>query len=546
MKITSKTINYTVETVEELSTIVGSENDVIVVTDENRGGTFVYRSAEAGVNNGGTIFDGWVRQYSGAVNVKWFGAGDGITDDTDVFQSVINDFDCIVVPTSTYILGEINIPANRKITTDISVVIKQLTGLAGDVRTFNVNGSNVSIGDMTVIGNISTDSGEQRHAVFVSASSATGNLTNISIGNIKGIDIRGDVIYVGQTSGYKISNVSIGDVIVDNVYRNGVSIVSGDNISVKSVTGDKIGFCHLDIEPNVGSGTATNIKIGYVKGRNLLVVPPTATDYADSIKIDMLDLSTTNASQSTPSYAPGVSIDDGLGLRNIKRLKIGHLRVSNFNRCGIFTTYNSGELGCEDLTIDTLYIRNCSLTDTTYNSYINTPTLTSNSLKIGYLNMEILQSSKRGFDGLRNAVLDIVVANIQNSSVLLKNCQNVKIGNINQTGTNGFLMMHSSNNKICGGVFTGDILASYSTNCIFENLTATAAVFLFTSGKENHTILNSTLNGVYYSFGTGVRDYINCLKFGSYSLWVSSTGKLYIKNGVPTSDTDGTVVGTQI
>lgn len=32
---------------------------------------------------------------------------------------------------------------------------------------------------------------------------------------------------------------------------------------------------------------------------------------------------------------------------------------------------------------------------------------------------------------------------------------------------------------------------------------------------------------------------------GAYNLWVDSTGKLRIKNGAPTSDTDGTVVGTQ-
>lgn len=107
MKITSKTINYTVGTVEELSTIVGQENDVIIVTDENRGGTFVYRSAEAGTNNSGTIFNGWVRQYDGAVNVKWFGAkGDGVTDDTLLINSakaigdIIIDRDTISTSTS--------------------------------------------------------------------------------------------------------------------------------------------------------------------------------------------------------------------------------------------------------------------------------------------------------------------------------------------------------------------------------------------------------------------------------------------------------------
>lgn len=35
------------------------------------------------------------------------------------------------------------------------------------------------------------------------------------------------------------------------------------------------------------------------------------------------------------------------------------------------------------------------------------------------------------------------------------------------------------------------------------------------------------------------------LILGTYRIWIDSTGKLRIKNGAPTSDTDGTVVGTQ-
>jgi hypothetical protein len=35
------------------------------------------------------------------------------------------------------------------------------------------------------------------------------------------------------------------------------------------------------------------------------------------------------------------------------------------------------------------------------------------------------------------------------------------------------------------------------------------------------------------------------LIMGAYHLWVDSTGDLRIKNGAPSSDTDGTVVGVQ-
>lgn len=75
-------ITYTVETIEDLITVPASYTTCIV-KDPNRGGTFIYDAAKASENNGGTNFSGWVRQYDGAANVKWFGAkGDGVTDDT--------------------------------------------------------------------------------------------------------------------------------------------------------------------------------------------------------------------------------------------------------------------------------------------------------------------------------------------------------------------------------------------------------------------------------------------------------------------------------
>ena len=91
MKLNSKSINYNVQTVDELVSLDGLEGDTVVVTDENRGGVFVYREDNVGTNNGGTIFNGWNRQYDGAVNVKWFGAvGDGITDNTLSVQNAFN------------------------------------------------------------------------------------------------------------------------------------------------------------------------------------------------------------------------------------------------------------------------------------------------------------------------------------------------------------------------------------------------------------------------------------------------------------------------
>jgi len=78
-------------------------NTTAIVKDSNRGGVFNYDGAQSGVNNGGTIFNGWVRQYDGAVNVKWFGAvGDGVVDDTALFATITSSFKDIYIPAGLY------------------------------------------------------------------------------------------------------------------------------------------------------------------------------------------------------------------------------------------------------------------------------------------------------------------------------------------------------------------------------------------------------------------------------------------------------------
>ena len=85
--LTDKVVAY-FDTVEELTGYVGTDGDVLHVSDKDRGGIFIYDSTAT--DNGGTIFGKCVRQYSGAVNVRWFGAvGDNTADDTDAIQNTV-------------------------------------------------------------------------------------------------------------------------------------------------------------------------------------------------------------------------------------------------------------------------------------------------------------------------------------------------------------------------------------------------------------------------------------------------------------------------
>lgn len=90
----------------------------------------VWQGGEAAgtyVDNGGsvivpTIGDGsgaWVWDYSGAVNVKWFGAkGDDVHDDTSAIQAAIDASRSVEIPTGEYVTSEtinINIGATKVI-----------------------------------------------------------------------------------------------------------------------------------------------------------------------------------------------------------------------------------------------------------------------------------------------------------------------------------------------------------------------------------------------------------------------------------------------
>jgi hypothetical protein len=125
------TLKLDVKTIADLKA-----TDVTALTDKQQalvagyyapgdggGGQFYYDAAASEADNGGTILaptvgaGRWKRVYSGAVNVRWFGAkGDGVNNETIAFENANAAVDNILVPTGTFLVDSIAINRNVQIT----------------------------------------------------------------------------------------------------------------------------------------------------------------------------------------------------------------------------------------------------------------------------------------------------------------------------------------------------------------------------------------------------------------------------------------------
>jgi hypothetical protein len=151
----------------------------------------------------------WVRSYSGALNVKWFGAiGDGTTDDTTAIQRAIN-YACLLgvakifFPSGIYLVTNLSIPAYTALTNGNRVIefvgVAQPSTVFGTVfmaLTQSVNGSIIkSASTSGAIVAVAGSGFSQYHVVFrdlVFRAYDNPNITGIDAG------------WAAQLSGYNL------------------------------------------------------------------------------------------------------------------------------------------------------------------------------------------------------------------------------------------------------------------------------------------------------------------------------------------------------
>ena len=129
--VDAKTLNnnifkmvHAVDKIDDLQSVDVDLIKIVYVMDKHRGGVFVYDANKVNINDGGIVFNGWVRQYDGAINVKWFGAkGDAVADDTLSIKKALlaAKGGTLYVPRGIYKITEsITIPEYTKVKADKS------------------------------------------------------------------------------------------------------------------------------------------------------------------------------------------------------------------------------------------------------------------------------------------------------------------------------------------------------------------------------------------------------------------------------------------
>ena len=274
--INQRQINDGLESIAQLASIKNPRNGQRVYVKSYHagigkgGGTFIYDANKSTVNNGGTVINGWVRQYTGPLNVLWFGARHD-------FQ---NDFDsAIAINKALAVSANIYFPAGNYIIHTPILSAKAGTVIAGDgagvtmITVHNGHWKSAAYNGKTYNAAIAITSGKQEAwienalikdiALMGNSYSADGKI-GIDFDNVcTGVTVE-NVLIVAFDKGihtykswvHNYTGVTITDCVTNSIhldtYANGFNM-TGCLLYGKSI----LTACHLLIE-NASYGNAFN------------------------------------------------------------------------------------------------------------------------------------------------------------------------------------------------------------------------------------------------------------------------------------------------
>jgi parallel beta-helix repeat protein len=302
----------------------------------NKNGTLVYSAASGASDRFSSAQISFIQAGIGAVtrtaqnkmreivSVKDFGAvGDGVTDDTVAIQNAVDYVNSagggdVYVPDGIYMIDTsgittgIQLKSNTALRLTHNAILRGIPTSFAQYRIINIVGrSNVGIFGGVIQGERALHTGiggEQGHGIYIQ------DTTNVTISNLTSKDCWGDGLIV--SSGAK--DIFVSTCTFDNNRRNNISIVGGDNITVRDcVVKNANGTAPedgIDIEPNPNFEIRNVLIQGcYVYGNNndgiaVNVNDPLSPYVIDNIKIVNNTVYDNNDTGIKPSYANKANI----------------------------------------------------------------------------------------------------------------------------------------------------------------------------------------------------------------------------------------------
>ena len=204
------------------------------------------------------------------MNVRQFGAkGDGTNDDTDNIQCALDNCKNVSVPSGTYMIDateHISPNTGNKLVLSNDATIKAITNAEEHYEIIYINNvHDVEICGGTIEGDRSTHTGATGE--WGQCISVIGGSDKIYIHDINLKNAWGDGIYFNTCS-----NVSTARVHVDNVRRNGYSLIATTNFLSEDDfienTNGTAPQCGVDIEPNTSANVLDNIVFNRLSTKN--------------------------------------------------------------------------------------------------------------------------------------------------------------------------------------------------------------------------------------------------------------------------------------
>lgn len=455
----------------------------------------------------------WVRQFVGAASVLWFGADNtGIVDSTIAISCALDVCPKVVCPEGTYAIEQIPVLDDETLINDGIVTFAQIEGTAAATYMINVLGSNVTIGDFFFTGHIGDEDGEWNHCINISTNEAGKDLRNITVGNVHGDDIHGDVICTHALSGEVLETVRIGNVTGNNIYRNTVSITGGKDIRIQSVISENVGLFNFDIEPDTSCSSPENIWVGYIKGRNVGVVSPTSNVPIRNVRFEKLDLDPAFSARSTPPYdgpAPALLID-ALVTRNARNVWVGELNAQGFDGQAWKQQWEpaSGpipdDLGTQTIHFDFANVANNSNVESTYNAHFSGATGIS-QLSIGHLIASTDADMSAVILTCDDALIGRADVTLATSTYYMRACVKSSTQILNQSG--GGTMLNCTGCRVNGGTIDGETVFAFSAQCLLSHMGTITNSGSFDNTGVNNNVEYSTIASDYHFIWSGAIKY---------------------------------------